>query len=169
MSTQNANTNLDQDLRESRESKYRKSQKEALQWILATLEIPESEKSLYESKGYDLAEALKDGYLLCSLGQRLSIANNPTSKYKSSRMPFIQMENILFFLQVCKMVGVEHDEIFQTIDLFENKDPYQVVVTLMAFSREANKLSPDKFPLLIGPKVTKTKPPVPRKPIGLRS
>lgn len=50
-----------------------------------------------------------------------------------------------------------HDEIFQTVDLFEGKDPYQVVVTLMAFSRILHGRKPAVF-RIIGPKPAKVKP-----------
>lgn len=83
-------------------------------------------------------------------------------------MPFVQMENILFFLQFCELVGMAHDEIFQTIDLFERKDPYQVVVTLMAFSRLAHAQKPHVFKTVIGPKAVKVKPQVPVKPLSLK-
>ena len=53
--------------------------------------------------------------------------------------------------------GVAHDEIFQTVDLFEGKDPYQVVVTLMAFSRILHVRKQAVF-RIIGPKPAKVKP-----------
>lgn len=164
---QNAHTNLDQDLHLSRDAKYKRSEKEVAAWIFNTLHTPENERIKYES--YDLIEILKDGYILCQLGDLLHLPNCPTKKYKSSKMPFVQMENILFFLKACEMVGMAHDEIFQTVDLFDRKDPYQVIVTLMSFSRKANETNGADFTEVIGPKVVKVKPPVPRKPITLRS
>lgn len=163
---QNASTNLDQDLHLSRDAKYKNSEKEVVEWIFNTLNTSQDERVQYQR--YDLIEILKDGYILCQLGNLLGIANCPTKKYKSSKMPFVQMENILFFLKACEMVGVAHDEIFQTVDLFDRKDPYQVIVTLMSFSRRAKETNAAVFTEVIGPKVVKVKPPVPRKPIGLR-
>lgn len=164
---QNANTNLDQDLHLSRETKYKKSEPELRKWIFSTLKIDALQQVQYEQRDYDLIEMLKDGELLCKLGDLVGVPNSPTRKYKNSRMPFVQMENILFFLLLCEMIGVSHDEIFQTVDLFDRKDPYQIVITLMAFSRQANELQPLKF-LVIGPKVIKVKPQVPKKPLSLR-
>lgn len=166
-SDQNASTNLDQDLHLSRDAKYKKSEKEVVEWIFNVLHTPHNERLQYQR--YDLIEILKDGYILCQLGDLLNLPNSPTKKYKSSKMPFVQMENILFFLKACEMVGVAHDEIFQTVDLFDRKDPYQVIVTLMSFSRRAKETNGAVFTEVIGPKVVKVKPPVPRKPIGLRS
>lgn len=159
---QNAFTNLDQDVQLSRLDKYNKGLPEIRQWIFNVLKINES-----EYKGYDLLDILKDGMILCKLGNLVNIPNNPSLKCKNSKMPFVQMENISFFLKTCEMVGVPHDEIFQTVDLFDAKDPYQVIVTLISFSRFANQLNPS-IPI-IGPKVAKIKPNVPNKPLRLRS
>lgn len=163
---QAAATNLDQDLHLSRDAKYQRTQGEIVRWVFSTLAVPQAEQDAYAANGCDLVDVLKDGLLLCRLGDRL-LPTAPTRRSKSSRMPFVQMENILFFLQLCESVGVAHDEIFQTVDLYERKDPYQVVVTLMSFSRRAREMAPDKFSV-IGPKVVKVKPQVPRKPIALR-
>lgn len=165
---QTASTNLDQDLYNSRAAKFEKSQAEVVEWIFSTLQLLGPEREQYSQTDIGLSEFLKDGKLLCQLGNLLNIPQAPTSKYKNSRMPFVQMENILFFLKVCEMIGVAHDEIFQTIDLFEEKDPYQVLVTLMSFSRRAHAINPSAFPTIIGPKIVKVKPQVPFKPHKLR-
>lgn len=165
--TQQASTNLDQDLSLSRDAKYQRSQQEVSQWIFEALALPADNHRRSSDPKYDLIEMLKDGWMLCKLGDLLGL-ETPTKKFKNSKMPFVQMENIMFFLQTCELIGVTHDEIFQTVDLFERKDPYQVIVTLMAFSRKANEINPSAFPKVIGPKVLKVKPPVPHKPIALR-
>lgn len=164
---QAASTNLDQDLHLSRDAKYKRSEKEVTDWVFDTLKVPQSERDEYHRRGCDLVEILKDGIFLCKIGDLLQLPQSPTRKCKSSKMPFVQMENILFFLKLCEIVGVAHDEIFQTVDLFESKDPYQVIVTLMSFSRKANEIKPEIG--VIGPKVVKIKPAVPRKPISLRN
>lgn len=166
MSAQSASTNLDQDLGLSREAKYRKSEDEVIEWICKTLTIPPNQQAEYYKAG--LVEILKDGQLLCRIGNLYDLDRSPTSKCRNSRMPFVQMENILFFLQFCEMVGVAHDEIFQTVDLYEGKDPYQVIVTLMSFSRIAHALKPHVFKTAIGPKAVRVKPQVPVKPFSLR-
>lgn len=68
-------------------------------------------------------------------------------------MPFIQMENISHFLRACESPPLNmpaHDR-FLTVDLFESKDPAQVLQTISAFSRVANAVAPSKFPTTIGP------------------
>lgn len=163
---QQALTNLDQDVTKARLDKYYKSQQEIKLWVFETLDMPESEINAYNARNQHLVEILKNGLVLCQLGNLLAIPNNPCRKLKNLRMPFVQMENILFFLNTCEIIGVANDEMFQTVDLFDERDPYQVIVTLMAFSRLAHSLN-NKIPL-IGPKATKVKPQVPYKPIKLR-
>lgn len=164
---QNAFTNLDQDVTKSRIDKYHKSEPEVKQWLFQILNIPKEDIQNYQAHGEDLISILKSGILLCKLGNLLNIPQNPTTKFKNSKMPFVQMENISFFLKTCEMIGVPHDEIFQTVDLYDNKDPYQIIITLISFSRRANEIN-SSIPV-IGPKVAKIKPPVPNKPINLRS
>ncbi|KAG2734418.1 hypothetical protein G9P44_002424 [Scheffersomyces stipitis] len=179
---QNANTNLDQDLSNSRSSKYQTNQLEVKRYLKATLSPHHPQ--LFQSKfsngadtnyidNVDLMDILHDGEVLCKLGALLpssKVPNNPcASKFKNSKMPFIQMENISFFLKICEAIGLPHDEIFQTIDLYEAKDPYQVIITLMSFSRLANSIDSNVFSTVIGPKPVKVKPTVPVKPFKLRS
>lgn len=166
--TQSAATNIDQDVGASRAEKYKNTQKEVLAWIFEVLNVSNEKQREYTDAGADLVDILKDGQLLCQIGNKYGLDLSPTAKCRNSRMPFVQMENIMFFLQFCEMVGVAHDEIFQTIDLFERKDPYQVVVTLMAFSRLASQKRPGVFKTAIGPRAARVKPQVPVKPFKLR-
>ena len=69
-------------------------------------------------------------------------------------MPFIQMENISHFLKACEGPPLNmpaHDR-FLTVDLYEGKDPAQVLQCLSAFSRVANATNPAKFPTTLGPR-----------------
>ena len=121
---QAANTNLDQDLKSSREQKYAKGEKEAREWIYDVLRVSPGDVQQYDRLGYDLADLLKDGRWVCQLDQKLNWkGSNPCSKVSDSRMQFIQMENISFFLEAAKQIGVPADEIFETIDLYERCDP----------------------------------------------
>lgn len=163
---QAADTNLDQDLHTSRSAKYEKGQQEVRQWVLETSGTPQNIIAEYNSRQFDLIDILKDGDTLCKLGKLVDIPNNPCSKFRSSRMPFVQMENISFFLLLAEAIGVPHDETFETVDLFERKDPYQVIIALISFSRRAHDINPSKFSPL-GPKPSKVKPTIPRKPIHL--
>src|ERR1700761_2668003 len=78
----------------------------------------------------------------------------PGIKFKKSQMPFIQMENISHFLRACEGPPFNlpsHDR-FLTVDLYESKDPAQVLQCLGAFSRVANQTNPARFPTTLGPK-----------------
>ncbi|KAK9314386.1 calponin homology domain-containing protein [Lipomyces starkeyi] len=135
-------TSLDQDMAELRKSKYdAKSVAEAKAWI---------EGILGDDLGSeDLIDILKDGVILCRLVN--IIVPSANLKYKTSRMPFVQMENISMFLRAAASLGLPQYDLFQTVDLYEAKDPAQVVQTLYSFSRHANKQY-SNVPLL-GPKL----------------
>lgn len=69
-------------------------------------------------------------------------------------MPFVQMENISHFLRACKQppLNLQDHDVFLTVDLYEQKDPAQVLQCLGAFSRAAHTANPSKFPTPIGGK-----------------
>lgn len=67
------------------------------------------------------------------------------------------MENISHFLRACQTAPLSlppHD-VFLTVDLYEAKDPAQVLQCLAAFSRRANNLKPSAFPSAVGPQSKK--------------
>lgn len=67
-------------------------------------------------------------------------------------MPFVQMENISHFLRACQSppLNLQPHDVFLTVDLYEQKDPAQVLQCISAFSRVANKGQPSRFPSPIG-------------------
>ncbi|QGA16544.1 hypothetical protein EYB26_004211 [Talaromyces marneffei] len=135
-------TSLDKDLRNMRLSKYTpQAANEVRDWIEEVLRerLPSG----------DLLDALKNGVALCQL---VNLAVSPGVKFKESAMPFVQMENISHFLHACQMAPLSlppHD-VFLTVDLYERKDPAQVLQCIAAFSRRANAIQPSKFPRPIG-------------------
>ncbi|KAA8649861.1 hypothetical protein EYZ11_005866 [Aspergillus tanneri] len=136
-------TSLDKDLRNLRLSRYTpQAAAEVRDWV---------EEMLHDRlPAGDLLEALKDGVALCRL---VNLAVSPGVKFKQSSMPFVQMENISHFLRACQMppLSLPPHDVFLTVDLYEAKDPAQVLQCLMAFSRRANALQPSKFSRSIGP------------------
>jgi hypothetical protein len=78
----------------------------------------------------------------------------PGVKFKQSAMPFVQMENISHFLRACQSppLNLQEHDMFLTVDLYEQKDPAQVLQCLSAFSRAANSSNPTSFPTAIGPR-----------------
>ncbi|KAK5703378.1 calponin [Elasticomyces elasticus] len=137
-------SSLDADMRNLRLARYTPAAaQEVLTWIQETLgtQLPPS----------DLLETLKDGVILCQLAN-LALPP-PGIKFKTSQMPFIQMENISHFLRACEMPPLNmpaHDR-FLTVDLFEAKDPAQVLQCLGAYSRQAHVVRPERFRTTIGP------------------
>ena len=69
-------------------------------------------------------------------------------------MPFVQMENISHFLRACQAppLNLQQHDMFLTVDLYEQKDPAQVLQCIGAFSRAANSVNPSSFPTSIGPR-----------------
>lgn len=69
-------------------------------------------------------------------------------------MPFVQMENISHFLRACQSspLNLQPHDVFQTVDLFESKDPAQVLQCICAFSRRAHTVNPAVFTNAIGGK-----------------
>ncbi|KAL8684080.1 MAG: hypothetical protein Q9224_006634, partial [Gallowayella concinna] len=142
-------SSLDKDLRNMRLGKYTpQAANEVRAWI---------EESLGERlTAGDILDALKDGSALCKYAE--SIPNDDPIQteelMEQSSMPFVQMENISHFLRACKSppLNLQAHDIFQTVDLYENKDPAQVLTCISAFSRRANAIEPSKFPTVIGPR-----------------
>ena len=63
----------------------------------------------------------------------------------------MQMENISHFLKACELPPLSlpsHDR-FLTVDLYESKDPAQVLQCLGAFSRAASRVKPSQFPTTV--------------------
>jgi hypothetical protein len=53
------------------------------------------------------------------------------------KVPFKQMENINNFLSACEKYGVAKTDLFQTVDLYEKQNMWQVVLCLFALGRKA--------------------------------
>ncbi|KAF2874511.1 hypothetical protein BDV95DRAFT_566328 [Massariosphaeria phaeospora] len=138
-------TSLDQDMKKLRLGRYTpQAANEVKSWI---------EDMLGDRLAPgDLLEALKDGTVLCRL---INLAvPNPGVRFKKSPMPFIQMENISHFLRACEQppLNMQSHDRFLTVDLYEAKDPAQVLQCLTAFSRVAHAVNPSSIPTTIGPK-----------------
>ncbi|KAI0909654.1 hypothetical protein F4823DRAFT_418901 [Ustulina deusta] len=138
-------SSLDKDLRKLRLEKYTPAAAaEARSWIEGILGASLSSA--------DLLEGLKDGVALCRL---VNLAIGPPGvKFKQSAMPFVQMENVSHFLRACQSppLNLQEHDMFLTVDLYEQKDPAQVLQCIGAFSRAAHAVNPDAFPSPIGPK-----------------
>ncbi|KAI8054974.1 calponin homology domain-containing protein [Gilbertella persicaria] len=120
---------IDKEIRAKIDSKYSvEREQEAKQWIEQLIGEP--------FPSHDFAEDLKDGVILCKVIGKLVPGQG---KFKQSKMPFIQMENIASFLRGAEVLGVPKHDLFQTVDLFEKKNMTQVVDSIFALSRYGYK------------------------------
>lgn len=82
-------------------------------------------------------EALKNGVYLCKLINKLQPGS--VSRINDSKMAFKMMENIGNFLSACERYGLVKADLFQTVDLYEEQNMVQVVDTIHALGRKAQK------------------------------
>ena len=102
---------LDAELARKQEAKYdRNAERLAINWI---------EGVTGQRLTGTFAEGLKNGQVLCTLINR--IKSDSVRKIETSSMPFKQMENISSFLRACRALGVADFDVFETLDLFEEK------------------------------------------------
>ncbi|KAG9234173.1 hypothetical protein BJ875DRAFT_496054 [Amylocarpus encephaloides] len=138
-------TSLDKDMRQLRMDRYTP---QAAREVRSFIEDSLGER-LQEG---DLLESLKDGVALCKL---VNLAAPNALRFKTrATMPFVKMENISLFLQACQSppFNLQAHDVFLTVDLFESKDPAQVLQCLGSFSRAAHRIAPSKFPEPVGGK-----------------
>lgn len=58
--------------------------------------------------------------------------------HNTSKLAFKQMENINNFLVACEKYGIAKTDLFQTVDLFENQNLWQVVLAIFALGRKVS-------------------------------
>jgi transgelin len=102
-------------------------EKEAQDWMETVLGAKFPPGESYE-------DALKDGIILCKLMNKLKPGSVP--KINTSGATFKMMENINLFQKALKAYGVADLDVFQTVDLWEQKDISQVTTTLFSLGRE---------------------------------
>lgn len=99
--------------------------------------------------GESYEDALKDGIILCKLMNK--IKPGAINKINTSGASFKMMENINLFQKALKEYGVADIDVFQTVDLWEQKDISQITCTLFALGRETYK-HPEWTGPWLGPK-----------------
>jgi hypothetical protein len=80
-----------------------------------------------------LSAALQDGVLLCELVN--AIAPGIVKKIHRSRVLMFQNENVTFFQQACRSLGVPESNLFALSALRDGKDPLQVIHCLLEVKR----------------------------------
>lgn len=94
----------------------------------------------------DFQESLKDGHLLCKLINKIKPGTIP--KINTSKLPFMQMENIGYFLKAAADMGLQKHDAFMTVDLYESKNIPQVIQSLFIFGSVVQKLPGYNLPRL---------------------
>lgn len=118
-------------------------QKEIIGWIETVL------GEVFEDKSF--VSILKDGVVLCKL---LNKTAQLDLNFKETKQIFMQRENIATFLGGLKKLGLNEYELFQTNDLFEERNIKQVIICMYALSRQLQKDKKFEGPF-IGPQLAK--------------
>ncbi|KAG3087612.1 hypothetical protein PI124_g17795 [Phytophthora idaei] len=117
------------------------AEEEAQEWIEAVL----GEKFLAS-----FGDSLKDGVILCSLMNKIKPGLIP--RIQTSSMPFKQMENVSAFVRACRTIGVAEFDLFETVDLYNQKNLGQVAQCIHALGRTIQKTMPEYDGPLLGVK-----------------
>ena len=129
------------DLEKTRSEKYPvEAEKECIKWI---------ESILKERKKGSFKEWLKDGSTLCRLINKIypGTVSMDHCKPPTPGLVFKEYDNINHFLKGCSNQGVSEKDLFVTLDLHEGNNLAQVIATLYALDRKAQK-SGCRIPIL---------------------
>jgi len=96
----------------------------------------------FASKGADsFAMWLQDGQVLCHLVNK--IIPGKIAKVNTMQAPFKKMENITYFTDAARSIGVPESSMFATPDLFEEKNLGSVINCIYTFARVVQSAAPD--------------------------
>nr|BAG55493.1 protein tyrosine kinase [Monosiga ovata] len=126
----NDNTATALKVREASHATAEKAERDMQMWIEGQLgvELPGS-----------FGDSLRSGEVLCALLNSIKPGLVPKF-HKNSKMAFKQMENIGYFLEGCKALGVADTDLFMTVDLFDFANLKQVVICVGALRNRAMSL-----------------------------
>ncbi|KAM9960840.1 hypothetical protein ACTFIW_009996 [Dictyostelium discoideum] len=125
-------TSLTDDIEKKKQAKYDSSlEQTARKWVCDVLEIQlEDDKTFYE--------LFKNGVLLCKLINKLR--GGTIKRINESTISFKQLENIENYLKACKTLGLQSVNLFNSIDLHENKDISLVITNIVVLGKHASKI-----------------------------
>jgi len=115
---------LDADLKSKQNAKYDTGlETQVVNWIQSVTG---------ESKGgQSVHEWLKNGQVLCKLAN--TVRPGIVRKINTMNAPFKQMENITYFMDAARALGVPEGSLFGTPDLYEDKNMGTVITSLYCF------------------------------------
>lgn len=141
--TRGAGFGLDAELAAKAADKYDYgAEAEAQEWM---------EKIVGRSFPTNFADSLHDGVFLCHLINKIAPGTIKRVN-ENTKMPFKQMENISYFLKSCRVLGVAEYNVFETVDLFDQKDLGVVVTCIHALGRSVQKTCPSFHGPVLGRK-----------------
>uniref|UniRef100_A0A8C9RJB9 Vav guanine nucleotide exchange factor 2 n=1 Tax=Scleropages formosus TaxID=113540 RepID=A0A8C9RJB9_SCLFO len=109
-------------------------------WLIDCKVLPANHRVVWPSAAvFDLAQALRDGVLLCQVLHNLSPGSVDLKEinFRPQMSQFLCLKNIRTFLKVCHdKFGLRNSELFDPFDLFDVRDFGKVRLTFMPFPSE---------------------------------
>ncbi|RUS77444.1 hypothetical protein EGW08_014797, partial [Elysia chlorotica] len=119
--------------------------RQCAEWLVRCQILPSNHKATRpDATAFDLAQALRDGVLLCHLLNTLkpSCIDMKDFSQRPQMSQFLCMKNIRTFLQTCtSSFGIRQADLFTPNDLFDVKDFKKVLDTLSKVSKSEVSLS----------------------------
>mmetsp|Transcript_108124 Transcript_108124/g.187685 ORF Transcript_108124/g.187685 Transcript_108124/m.187685 type:complete len:379 (+) Transcript_108124:81-1217(+) len=116
---------LDKELKSKQEAKFDKGLESNVRYWIESV-------TGHQSGEQTMAEYLKDGQVLCALAN--AVRPGMIKKVNTSKLPFKQMENITFFMNAAREMGVPESSLFGTPDLYEEKNMGSVITCVYMFA-----------------------------------
>uniref|UniRef100_A0A8C5FQA3 Vav 2 guanine nucleotide exchange factor n=1 Tax=Gadus morhua TaxID=8049 RepID=A0A8C5FQA3_GADMO len=110
-------------------------------WLIDCKVLPPNHRVVWPSAAvFDLAQALRDGVLLCQMLHNLSPGSVDLKEinFRPQMSQFLCLKNIRTFLKVCHdKFGLRNSELFDPFDLFDVRDFGKVISSLSRISRHS--------------------------------
>uniref|UniRef100_A0A3Q3KVT4 Vav guanine nucleotide exchange factor 2 n=1 Tax=Mastacembelus armatus TaxID=205130 RepID=A0A3Q3KVT4_9TELE len=110
-------------------------------WLIDCKVLPPNHRVVWPSAAvFDLAQALRDGVLLCQMLHNLSPGSVDLKEinFRPQMSQFLCLKNIRTFLKVCHdKFGLRNSELFEPFDLFDVRDFGKVISALSRISHHS--------------------------------
>ncbi|XP_077442105.1 guanine nucleotide exchange factor VAV2 isoform X8 [Vanacampus margaritifer] len=110
-------------------------------WLIDCKVLPQNHRVVWPSAAvFDLAQALRDGVLLCQMLHNLSPGSVDLKEinFRPQMSQFLCLKNIRTFLKICHdKFGLRNSELFDPFDLFDVRDFGKVISTLSRISHHS--------------------------------
>lgn len=135
---------MDRELRGKQEARYDITlERQVVEWIELLTGL--------EKRDIPLGEWLRNGQVLCRMVN--AVKPGTVKKVNVSNLAFKQMENITFFTNAARELGVPDSAMFATVDLFEEKNLGSVVNCVYTFGGVVQVTCPDYVGPPLGPPI----------------